>query len=58
MLKKYKEAIQTLQINLSDKPVGLYEIDMTPARVEAPAGIKILSVKPSQIRVEITPVEK
>lgn len=57
LLKKYKEANQTIQISLVDKTPGLYEIDMTPARIEAPAGIKILNIKPSQIRVEITPVK-
>lgn len=57
LLKKYKEANQTIQISLIDRTAGLYEIDMTPARIEAPAGIKILNVKPSQIRVEISPVK-
>ena len=57
LLKKYKESIQTIQISLTDRTPGLYEIDMTPARIEAPAGIKILNVKPSQIRVEITAIK-
>lgn len=57
LLKKYKESSQPILISLVDKTSGVYEIDMTAARVEAPAGIKILSLKPSQIRVEITPKE-
>lgn len=56
LLKKYKEANQTIQISLADKTAGLYEIDMTPSRIEVPSGIKILNIKPSQIRVEITPI--
>ena len=54
LLKKYKEATQSLLVNLSDRPAGLYEIEMNTSRVEVPVGVKILSVKPSQIRVEIT----
>ncbi|MBC7465381.1 MAG: hypothetical protein H7256_05260 [Bdellovibrio sp.] len=57
LLKKYKEANQTIQINLADKGSGMFEIDMTPAKIDVPQGLKILSVKPSQIRVEITPVK-
>ena len=55
LLKKYKESNQTIQISLADRTAGRYEIDMTPARIEAPVGIKILNIKPSQIRVDITP---
>lgn len=57
LLKKYKETLQTIQISLADKGAGLFEIDMTPSKIEVPQGLKILSVKPSQIRVEITPVK-
>ena len=57
LLKKYKELNQSIVINISDKTSGQYEIDMTPARVEVPNGIKILSIKPSQIRVEVTPAK-
>ena len=54
LLKKYKETSQTLIINLLDKSTGLYEIEMNASKIEVPAGIKILSIKPSQISVEIT----
>ncbi len=54
LLKKYKENSQTLVINLADKTTGLYEIEMNASKIEVPVGIKILSVKPSQISVEIT----
>ncbi len=54
LLKKYKENNQTLLVNLADKPLGSYEIEMNASKIEVPTGIKILSVKPSQIRVEIT----
>ena len=58
LLKKYKESNLPITVSLIDKVSGIYEIDMTAARVEAPPGIKILSLKPSQIRVEITPKKK
>ena len=58
LLKKYKESSLPITVNLLDKVSGIYEIDMTAARVEVPPGIKVLSLKPSQIRVEITPKKK
>lgn len=57
LLKKYKETTQSLQISMADKGAGLYEIDMTPSKIDVPQGLKILSVKPNQIRVEITPIK-
>lgn len=57
LLKKFKEVNQAIQVSLADKEAGLFEIDMTPSKIEVPQGLKILSVKPSQIRVEITPVK-
>ena len=58
LLKKYKESSQSLQLSLADKPAGLYEIEMNAAKLDIPAGIRVLSVKPSQIRVEITAPQK
>ncbi|MFZ3229177.1 MAG: CdaR family protein [Pseudobdellovibrio sp.] len=57
LLKKYKEVNQSVQISLNDKGAGLFEVEITPSKIEVPPGIKILSVKPSQIRVEITAVK-
>ena len=54
LLKNYKESSQSLQLSLVDKPPGLHEIEMNAAKLDIPAGIRVLSVKPSQIRVEIT----
>lgn len=54
LLRKYKESTPSLQINLADRAPGLYDIEMTPSRIDVPVGIKILGVKPPQIRVEIT----
>ncbi len=54
LLKKYKESSQSLQLSLVDKPPGLHEIEMSATKLDIPAGIRVLSVKPSQIRVEIS----
>ena len=56
-LQKFKEASQTLQINLAEKTVGEFDIEVTASYLNTPAGIKILSVKPSQIRVEISAIK-
>ena len=51
LLKNFKEKIQTTIVDLSDKKNGLFEVEMTPAKIEVPNGIKILGVRPSTIRV-------
>ncbi len=58
LLKKYKESSQSLVLSLADKSPGLHEIEMNTAKLDIPAGIRVLSVKPSQIRVEITAPQK
>ncbi len=58
LLKKYKESNQSLQLSLIDKPAGLYEVEMNAAKLDIPPGIRVLSIKPSQIRVDITASQK
>lgn len=53
LLKKFKDKNQIFSIDLTDKTVGLFEIEMTPAKIEVPDGIKVLGVRPNSIRVEI-----
>jgi hypothetical protein len=56
LLKKYRESSQVLALDLSDKNVGFYDIDINSSKLDVPAGIKIIGIRPNTIRVEI--VEK
>jgi hypothetical protein len=56
LLKKYRESSQVLALDLSDKNVGFYDVDINSSKLDIPAGIKVIGVRPNTIRVEI--VEK
>ncbi|MBC7419328.1 MAG: hypothetical protein H7328_01250 [Bdellovibrio sp.] len=53
MLKKFKDKSQILSFDLSDKTGGMFEVEMTPSKIEVPKGIKILGIRPNTVRVEI-----
>ncbi len=53
LLKNFKDKMQSTLVDLTDKKNGLFEVEMTPSKIEVPPGIKILGVRPSTIRVEI-----
>ncbi len=53
MLKKFKEKSQLLSFDLADKTSGMFEVEMTPSKIEVPKGIKILGIRPNTVRVEI-----
>lgn len=58
MLKKYKESTQIVAFDLADKSDGMYTIEMTPSKFEVPKGIKILGIRPNNVRVEIVEQNK
>ncbi len=53
LLKKFKESSQMLNLDLVDKNVGLYDVEMQASKIEIPKGIKLIAIRPSYIRVEI-----
>ncbi len=53
LLKKFKEKNQSIVFDLSDKKNGMFEVEMTPLKIEIPAGLKVLGVRPNSVRVEI-----
>ena len=53
MLKKFKESNQVLSFDLADKSGGMFEVEMTPSKIEVPKGVKILGIRPNTVRVEI-----
>lgn len=54
LLKNFKDKLQSVTLDLSEKKQGLYDIEMTPSKFDVPNGIKILGIRPNTIRVEIT----
>ncbi len=53
LLKAFKDKNQIIVFDLKDKKAGLFEVEMLPSKIEIPAGIKILGVRPNSVRVEI-----
>ncbi|MBY0553505.1 hypothetical protein K2P97_03180 [bacterium] len=53
LLKKYRESSQILALDLSDKGVGFYDVDINAAKLDVPPGIKVIGIRPNTIRVEI-----
>ncbi len=53
MLKKFKESNQVISFDLADKSGGMFEVEMTPSKIEVPKGIRILGIRPNTVRVEI-----
>lgn len=58
LLKQYRESSPVLALDLSDKGVGFYDIDLNSSKVEVPKGLKILSLRPQTIRLEIIEKKK
>lgn len=54
-LKKFMEAnnSQVLQIDISHRGVGVFDVDVPINKIEIPMGIKILGVRPNVIRAEV-----
>ncbi len=54
VLKKYKDSLKSIVFDLSDREEGLIDIDIPTSRIDVPSGVRVLSVKPNLIRVEIS----
>lgn len=55
LIKKYIEdsGHNALNFDFSDRGAGVFEIDLSNNLVEVPNGLRVLSVKPNLIRVEV-----
>lgn len=58
LLRKFNEKRQTLDVDILDKKVGLHEVDILANKIETPLGIKVLSIRPNVIRVEVAEDKK
>ena len=54
-LKKFIESgvSQLITLDLSSKNPGMYEVEVPMQKIDLPFGVKIVSVKPSKIKVQI-----
>lgn len=57
VLKKYKDNFKKVVFDLGDIGEGFIEVDVPNTRIDVPDGIKVLSVKPNVIRVEIAKIK-
>lgn len=59
-LKKFMDSAysQSMSIDVSKKPDGIIDIDVPLNKIEAPMGVKILSVRPLVIRAELSHIDK
>ena len=55
-LKKFTQNPVTITLDLSPRGAGLVEATITPKNVEVPFGVKVLSVYPETVKVNLTPV--
>jgi len=53
LLKKFIDSPQIVAFDLSDKPTGFYDLDVSTSKIDVPKGLKVVSVRPNTIRVEL-----
>ena len=53
LLKKFKDSSQIIAFDMSEKEAGFYDIDVSASKIDVPKGLKVLSIKPNTIHVEI-----
>lgn len=58
LLKKFKENPAPIIIDAIEKTTGMYETDILISKIEVPKGVKVLGLRPTSIRFEITESEK
>lgn len=54
LMKKFKEKNLNLTIDALDNKAGTFEFDINQTMIELPQGLRVLSIKPNSIRVEIS----
>lgn len=52
-LKKFREDSQVIYMNIQDFEEGVHDLDIPTHRLEIPVGVKILSIRPNRIRIEL-----
>ncbi len=58
LLKKFKDSSQIIAFDMSDKPAGFYDLDVSSSKIDVPKGIKVIGIRPNTIHVEIIEKQK
>ena len=53
LMKKYRDKIQIINVDVTDRTPGLYDMDIMANRFDLPQGLKILNIRPNSIKFEI-----
>ncbi len=53
LMKKFKTKVQSLVIDVSEKDLGIHDMEITANRLELPEGIKVLNIRPNTVKFEI-----
>ncbi len=54
LMKKYKERSLNLTIDATESKNGIFEYDIYQGMIDLPQGLRVLSIKPNSIKVEIS----
>ncbi len=54
IMKKFKEKNSKLTIDATENQPGIFEFDIYQSLIDLPAGLRVLSIKPNSIKVEIS----
>lgn len=59
-LKKFMDSrgSQVVQIDISQLGDGILDVDVPISKIEVPAGVKILGIRPNVIRAEVSPMKE
>jgi hypothetical protein len=53
LMKKYRDKIQIINVDVTDRMPGLYDMDIMSNRFDLPQGLRILNIRPNSIKFEI-----
>lgn len=53
LMKKYKDKIQIINVDVTDKMQGIYDMDIMTSHFDLPQGLRILNIRPNAIKFEI-----
>jgi YbbR domain-containing protein len=54
IMKKFKEKNTNLTIDATENKPGVFEFDIYQSLIDLPSGLRVLSIKPNSIKVEIS----
>lgn len=58
LLKKFKNSSQVIAFDMTDKPAGFYDLDISASKIDVPKGLKVIGIRPNSIHVEIVEKQK